>query len=94
MNVKKSPNQSTAHALATLLTNSLPLIVTSGMAKHLNKNVKIEPASKGKAVLFGWNMGEFKLTENLSVYEKDFTNTWLKSEEAAKVEAVLKTKNV
>ena len=92
MNVKRSPNQSIAYALATILESILPNIKNTHEPKDL-RGIKIDPESKGKAMQFTWNLETFKVTENLCVHERDFTNTWIKSEEAAKVEVLLRAKN-
>jgi hypothetical protein len=92
MNVKKMPNESTAHALATLLTNSLPLATQTGLVKKL-RSIKTDPNSKGKAVQFTWNLTPFKVTENVGVYELDFMNNWQKSTDALELETILKNKN-
>lgn len=92
MNVRKTENQSVAHALATLLSNALPTVQTTGLVRKL-KSIKPDPNSKGKAVQFTWNLETFKVTENVGVYQLDFMNNWQKTPDAIELETILKNKN-
>lgn len=92
MNIKRTPNQSIANALAAILTATLPNIKDTRMPRHL-RGIKIDPDSKGKALQFTWHLETFKVTENLCVSELDYTQTWTKSPEATEVENLLRTKN-
>ena len=86
-------NETTANKLTKLL-RTLPQRNITGLTKHMGHIIKTDPKSKGKSVLFTWNTTTFKLTENLKVYELDFTNSWVKSAESINLENMLKDKNI
>ena len=81
--------KSIVETLSEIVTNSLPNTSKSGLTRHLGK-IQSDPVSKGKAILMKWNNNDFKVNENLSVFEMSFCNEWIKTEETQKVETTLK----
>jgi len=89
MKVKSTSQQSIASKLIDILYTSLPSFRITGLAKDL-QTVKADAKSKGKAVLFVWRKGTYRLTENLKVTELNFCNTYVENENSKEAEAMIK----
>ena len=86
----RTSGKSIVEALSEIAMNALPNTAQSGLSRHLRGSIKSDPVSKGKAILMKWNNNDFKVNENLSVFEMSFCNEWIKTEETQKVETTLK----
>jgi hypothetical protein len=86
--------QTTAEKLTTLLKTALPQRNVTGISNHLAHLIRVDPKSKGKAVLFGWKNTTYRLTANLKVYELDFTNSFCQSPEALEVEKRIREQDI
>jgi hypothetical protein len=89
MKIKATNGQSIASRLTAILTSTLPTVKDTNLNKNLG-TVKPDAKSKGKAVLFTWRKGTYRLSENLKVMEQDFTNTFIDSSTAKETEAIIK----
>ncbi len=83
-------NKSIPETLIHIVKSVLPNTINSGLSRHLRGSINPDPKSKGKAIIFKWNNNQFKVTENLTAYEQNWCNDWIKTEESAKVEADIK----
>jgi hypothetical protein len=86
MRIKSQNGKSIAKQLKEILENSLPKVANTGLNKDLG-TVHADP--KGKAVLFTWKNETYRMTENLKVHKKDFTNTFVVTDECEAVEKMV-----
>lgn len=88
MRITSNNGQSIVAQLTNIINNALPRIANTDIYSHLG-NVKADP--KGKAIVFTWKKSiyGFRMTENLKVYEKDFTNTFVITEECKNIEKMV-----
>lgn len=88
MRIKSQNGKSIASQLSDILCSTLPMVMDTGINSHLGT---IKPDAKGKAVLFTWKKNIYRLTEHLKVQERDFTNTFVTTDECKQVEDRINT---
>lgn len=86
MRIKSQNGKSIASQLKEILENKMPRVANTGINSDLG-TVKADP--KGKAVIFTWKKNEYRMTENLKVHEKDFTGTYIVTDECKNVEKMI-----
>lgn len=86
MRIKSQNGQTIASQLKEILKSKMPRVANTGINSDLG-TVKADP--KGKAVIFTWRKNEYRMTENLKVYEKDFTGTYVITDECKNVEKMI-----
>lgn len=91
MRIKATATKSTSEQLADILKDTFPQAINTGLSNDLC-SIKTDPKSKGKSVFFMYKKTTFRMTENLKVTERDFTNTFTETAVAKEIEAMIKSR--
>jgi len=94
MATRKTKQANTMEKLTTLLKKTLPMIMDTGKAKHL-QSVHPDPASHGQGVTFTWNKTQCRMVQrfgNLTCNQRDFKGRWIDGPVSSEVMTILKSK--
>jgi hypothetical protein len=88
MNDTTNTTNTTTKKLISIISGILPNAKDTGIINHLW--AIFHPTNKGKAIVFTWNKERFRLTANHKVQQYDFTNTLIDTDEAKRIEGLIK----